>query len=195
MLETMHISERISQVWNELTRQNSRPQLTAARHPAPGSIRVHYGWYVSREFWQSLRPEDQHLTRMIAIHRAAKSQPVFSHLSAAVLLGIPVHADLRKAAHITTGSKGSCRPSKGLIRHARPLTALETVNVHGLRCTSPERTLLDLWAASLWVVEFLVTMQESVTASLGRLKTGEHHPLDAGVEEFHRVLAEVATIR
>lgn len=50
-------------------------------------------------------------------------------------------------------------------------------------------------AASLWVVEFLVTMQESVTASLGRLKTGEHHPLDAGVEEFHRVLAEVATIR
>ena len=50
-------------------------------------------------------------------------------------------------------------------------------------------------AASLWVVEFLVTMQESVTASLGRLKTGEHHPLDARVEEFHRVLAEVATIR
>ena len=47
----------------------------------------------------------------------------------------------------------------------------------------------------LWVVEFLVTMQESVTASLGRLKTGEHHPLDAGVDEFHRVLAEVATIR
>ncbi len=147
MLETMHISERISQVWNELTRQNSRSQLTVARHPAPGSIRVHYGWYVSREFWQSLRPEDQHLTRMIAIHRAAKSQLVFSHLSAAVLLGIPVHADLRKAAHITTGSKGSCRPSKGLIRHARPLTALETVNVHGLRCTSPERTLLDLCAA------------------------------------------------
>lgn len=52
-----------------------------------------------------------------------------------------------------------------------------------------------LMAASLCVVEFLVTMQESVTASLGRLKTGEHHPLDAGVEEFHRVLAEVATIR
>lgn len=45
------------------------------------------------------------------------------------------------------------------------------------------------------VVEFLVTKQASVTASLGRLKTGEHHPLDAGVEEFHRVLAEVATIR
>ena len=31
MLETMHISERISQVWNELTRQNSRSQLTVAR--------------------------------------------------------------------------------------------------------------------------------------------------------------------
>ena len=57
------------------------------------------------------------------------------------------------------------------------------------------RSSFYAWAASLWVVEFLVTMQESVTASLGRLKTGEHHPLDAGVEEFHRVLAEVATIR
>lgn len=71
--------------------------------------------------------------------------------------------------------------------------------LNGVQPSQPLRDLPQLvrrgLAASLWVVEFLVTMQESVTASLGRLKTGEHHPLDAGVEEFHRVLAEVATIR
>ena len=92
-------------------------------------------------------------------------------------------------------------------RHKRPLICRVIMRLDGdsiqtfwpvaLRCLGLERGPRQhaALAASLWVVEFLVTMQESVTASLGRLKTGEHHPLDAGVEEFHRVLAEVATIR
>ncbi len=108
------------------------------------ATRLHRGIYLPVEISASLRPEDRHLARVLAVQERAVGGPVFSHVSAAVLLGLPLHSGADGPVHLTTRVAGPNRRSPGIVRHRAPLAEHEVVEVCGLLCTSPDRTLLDL---------------------------------------------------
>lgn len=140
----MGIESRIERISRALT-QRSRLQPLGLPPLRPGSHRsVHHGRYLPQEFWETSSDEDRHLARMLAVHRAATTAPVFSHVSAAVLLNLPIYGESGPNVHTNVGPSGSGRPSGGLIRHKSRLPEGDVVEIAGLRCTSPERTLLDL---------------------------------------------------
>ncbi|MFC7401299.1 endonuclease domain-containing protein [Citricoccus sp. GCM10030269] len=74
------------------------------------------------------------------------TQGALSHQSAAHLYGVPLPPWLEDepTAHIT-GSGPELRSRRpGITGHRRPLSRADVVMVHGLVCTTPERTWLDL---------------------------------------------------
>lgn len=102
------------------------------------------GYSLHRDAWESLDPAGRHLARVVAANARASGTPVVSHQSAAVLLGLPVggRADVR--VHFTTSVGGANRSSAGVVRHRAALAEDEITDVRGIRCTTPNRTILDL---------------------------------------------------
>ncbi|KAM9863491.1 type IV toxin-antitoxin system AbiEi family antitoxin domain-containing protein [Leucobacter sp. BZR 635] len=119
-------------------------------------VRLRQGWYARGSFWNDARPETRHLAAILAAQRAAASPPVFSHLSAAVLLDLPVLSAWLWATHgaaarpddrtvhvtLPLGSRASS--GKTLIRHRGTLSPTDVLSRAGLQHTGPERTLNDL---------------------------------------------------
>ncbi|MGS0688425.1 type IV toxin-antitoxin system AbiEi family antitoxin domain-containing protein, partial [Nakamurella sp. GG22] len=87
----------------------------------------------------------------VAAHRAAVhallSGPaggsVASHLSAAVLHGLPLPGDVPQAVHVTRAPPAKSRAGVRLIVHRRSLHAGESVEIGGLAATSLPRTVID----------------------------------------------------
>lgn len=106
------------------------------------------GYRMSTATWNGLTPEDRHLTRIIAVQHRAVGAPVFSGLSAAVLHGLPLyigHGASDPRVHLTSASEnGSGRGADWVVRHRAPIPVAEVMEICGLRCTTPDRTLLDL---------------------------------------------------
>lgn len=105
-------------------------------------IRVARGWFVSAEHWRSWYPADRHLAAVLAVHRSAKEPPLFSHFSAAVILGLPLWGLRDEPVHTVTATSPGRR--NGIVRHRIALPKGTAGLFAGLRCTSPDRTLLDL---------------------------------------------------
>ena len=81
-------------------------------------VRVVRGVYVAADYWAGLGFEQRHLARMRAIH-LLRPGTVFSHLSAAIVWGIPVvggDVDAPDDAHETAPGRGSIqgRPLAGV---------------------------------------------------------------------------------
>lgn len=74
----------------------------------PAYVRVRRGVYASTAVWQTLRPWERYLAR---VHAYAITHPgaVFSHESAAVLLGMPVFGEPRHIHVYDPGGAGSWR--------------------------------------------------------------------------------------
>ena len=142
----MRIEERLALLAARLTKRPTRRELGRPPDDPRSLVPVHCGWYVERGFLGTLRDEDRHLLRVIAVHRAAAHPPVFSHLSAAVLLELPVYGRIGDTVHVNVSSTSgrSRRNSAAIIRHQSELAEHEFATVQGVRCTSPERTVLDL---------------------------------------------------
>ncbi|MDI6022796.1 hypothetical protein QBL02_04485 [Leucobacter sp. UT-8R-CII-1-4] len=107
-------------------------------------VRLHRGSYMPKRRWSALSTEDRHLAAMLSAQRAATRPLVFSRLSAAILLGLSVHKPRDTRVHIVTSESGAGKTTAGIVRHRCPIDSAEIVSVHGLLCTSPFRTLLDL---------------------------------------------------
>ena len=105
---------------------------------------LHRGLYLESREWQTLSGADRHLARMLAAQRSATRPVVFSHVSAAVLLGLPIYGSLGAAVHTLSPAGGASHSSTCVTRHRAALPEADIVSIAGLRCTSPERTLLDL---------------------------------------------------
>ncbi|RLK49066.1 type IV toxin-antitoxin system AbiEi family antitoxin domain-containing protein [Microbacterium telephonicum] len=120
------------------TDELAHPERAVAR----GDVqRVRRGIYVPVDAWRDLAPWDRYLAR---VHAVAGSYPdaVFSHESAAVLLGLGVIGD-PGAVHILVESASASRMYAGVRAHARsdPSTPLD---VGGLLVTSPGETAVTL---------------------------------------------------
>lgn len=117
-------------------------------------VRLRKGWYVPATFWRTLHAEDQQLALVHAIGSSASAAPVFSHISAAALHGLPLHDKMDATAHVITPPGNAGNASRSLKRHRVQLDHSEVMRVGPYLCTTPERTILDLalTAPTPWVL-------------------------------------------
>ena len=117
-------------------------------------VRLRKGWYVPATFWRTLHAEDQQLALVHAIGSSASAAPVFSHISAAALHGLPLHDKMDATAHVITPPGNAGNASRSLKRHRLQLDHSEVMRVGPYLCTTPERTILDLalTAPTPWVL-------------------------------------------
>lgn len=114
-------------------------------------VRVRAGSYVPREYWQTALPEARHTIAMLAAREAAKSPPVFSHRSAAVLHGFPAWSGwLSPTApdplrvHTTVARGTDATSTRIVTRHIAKLAAGDVTQVAGFVGSTAELTLADL---------------------------------------------------
>lgn len=107
--------------------------------------RVRRGWYVYSSDWDALQPEARHLLHVIAVGEDARGgSPVFSHLSAAVVHGLPLYRLTPTRAHVTVPLPNKHSSSSDVVRHEAKLNERDIVVRDGIRCTSIERTVFDV---------------------------------------------------
>lgn len=106
-------------------------------------IRLRRGLYVDGDA-RKLHPEDRHLLSVLAADRALNS-PVFSHASAALVLGLPSWGlPLRYVQVSGNGSARRSRTTRSTRHHTVPVSENEIRTVNNLRVTTPERTVTDI---------------------------------------------------
>jgi len=126
-------------------RAAARPSAALERaERAGGLVRVHSGVYVDRDVWLAGSDEERLMARMRAVALRALVPPVFSHESAALLLGAPHVGRTDARVHVTLERASGGRTSAGVVRHVLSIPGIRFVEVDGLRCTDPTATLLDL---------------------------------------------------
>lgn len=110
----------------------------------PKYTRVRPGWYIPAKTWTAFSPEDQHLARLIVANEVSNEPPVFSHVSAAVLHGLPTYIPSGSSIHTIGPRHDSSHSSSFVTRHRQPVARDEITTISGVRCTTLERTLKDL---------------------------------------------------
>lgn len=106
-------------------------------------VRVRRGFFMKSDAWNARRPEAKHLAHVVAAQAARVNRhAVFSHKSAAVLLGLPLIGAAPKRIHISGATHS--HPSPDVARHVGELSEGDITEVDGIRCTSLERTAYDL---------------------------------------------------
>ncbi|MGW9022293.1 hypothetical protein ACWGOE_12495 [Leucobacter chromiiresistens] len=147
----MHHSDHVTRVATALEhtdyqRHGMQRRAVAAKFRSGAWQRVGRNGCVEASTWQRWYAQDRHLASVLVAHRESHghSPPVFSHVSAAVLLGLPLWGFRNDAVHMIAMT--SHARSRTLIRHQLPLDERDIVEVDGMRCTGPDRTLIDLAA-------------------------------------------------
>lgn len=107
--------------------------------------RVRRGWYLDGALWGELWAEGRHLAHVLAVARDATSRDsVMSHTSAAVLWGLPLFRLSPRRVHMTTPNPRRISSAPDVLRHSAALREAEITSRHGIRCTTLERTVLDI---------------------------------------------------
>lgn len=103
--------------------------------------RMRPGVYAPAEQWAALPPWEKYLAR---VHAVALKRPsaVFTHESAAALLGLPLLGDLR-TVHVLVPRKGDAR-LVGDIQGHHALDEMATIRAHGVTATTTITTSIDL---------------------------------------------------
>ncbi|MGN8027345.1 hypothetical protein [Microbacterium sp. 22242] len=108
-------------------------------------IRVRRDRYVETAAHDDLWSEGRHLIAVMAAHlNADPPGPVFWGPSAAVLLGLPLYRLVLDAVHTVILGARHGRTRAGVALHGVGIDDADIVEVDGIRCTSLERTVLDL---------------------------------------------------
>lgn len=105
---------------------------------------IRRGAFMDRDDASGLWPEGAHLAHVIAVARRATGGGVVSHESAGVVWGLPLYRHRAPRVHMTTPAPVRISSGRDVIRHLAPLPASDTVMLHGIRCTSLERTVFDM---------------------------------------------------
>ncbi|WP_019932695.1 type IV toxin-antitoxin system AbiEi family antitoxin domain-containing protein [Nocardia sp. BMG111209] len=92
----------------------------------------------------TVSPAQRHRLLVRATVAAASDSAVVSHVSAAVLHGLPVWRLRLDRAHLTRNRRSGGRRGDRLLVHSALLEPEEITVVDGIRCTTVARTLLDL---------------------------------------------------
>lgn len=107
--------------------------------------RVRNDRYVTAEEWADLWNEGRHLVEVVATHLNSDAPgPVFWGPSAAVLHSLPLYRLAPKRIHAVILGARHGRTVAGVAWHSIPVDPVDIVEIDGIRCTSLERTVLDL---------------------------------------------------
>lgn len=113
---------------------------------ATGALRrVRNDRYVTAEHWNNLWNEGRHLVEVVSTHlNSVAPDPVFWGPSAAVLHGLPLYRLAPRTVHAVILGSRHGRTVAGVAWHSIPVEPEDIVEVDGIRCTSLDRTVLDL---------------------------------------------------
>jgi hypothetical protein len=106
-------------------------------------ITIRRGAYIQRDTWEEMSAEDQHRAKAHAVALRLRMPFAFSHISAAVLLGLPMWDVDLGTVHVTRPIGGSTRREADLWQHVCGLADEEITDTFGLPVTSAERTVID----------------------------------------------------
>lgn len=107
--------------------------------------RVRNDRYAAVEDWNGLWNEGRHLVEVVATHLNSDAPgPVFWGPSAAVLHALPLYRLAPKKVHATILGARHGRTVAGVAWHSIPVDPVDIVELDGIRCTSLDRTVLDL---------------------------------------------------
>ena len=122
------------------------PTTVAAQLRSGRWTRVRPGAFVETTALAGLDPHDRErafaLARVVAAHRTLRVPHVVSHVSAAVLHGLPL-LGMPPVTHLTQESRRSGDASADLVRHRTVLDDGHVTTHRGLRVTTLERTVVD----------------------------------------------------
>lgn len=105
--------------------------------------RIRRGVYAPRPAWVAATTDERYRHRVLAAAETLAPGTVFSHESAAVLLGLPV-LKLPNEVHVIAERARGGRSQLDVVRHCLGLERVEPWAVDGVLVTSPARTVLDL---------------------------------------------------
>lgn len=106
--------------------------------------RVRRGWFVEYTRWMDLPSESRHRAEVVAAALSSSgSEPIFSHVSAAVLWGLPLYRLRPERVHVLTPPNHR-HSIQGILRHEGALPDSDVVELDGIRCTSLARTVFDV---------------------------------------------------
>ncbi len=123
-------------------------------------VRVVRGAYLPADVWSTFDVDGRHLARMRAIE-LLRPGTVFSHVSAALLWGMPVVGADVAVPHCVIGLAAGGRAVTGLQRHAIGIPD-DLLEVDGLLVTSPRDTALHVAAG--YAPEVSVPLLDAVLA-------------------------------
>ncbi|GAA2109810.1 hypothetical protein GCM10009841_31390 [Microlunatus panaciterrae] len=106
-------------------------------------VRLRRGAYLKPES-EPPAARDRHLQLVRATLPQVSEAAVVSHVSAAVLHGLPVWTDSLDRVHLTRDRSSGGRRASGVHVHTAPLPTDEVVQLDGIRVTSLARTVVDL---------------------------------------------------
>lgn len=106
-------------------------------------VRIRRGAYVLSDAAAS-EPREVHRQLVEATLRQSSGEAVVSHLSAAVLHGLPVWDDQLSLVHVTRNRSSGGKRRRYVHLHPGRLTPEEVVEVAGIPVTSVARTVVDL---------------------------------------------------
>lgn len=108
-------------------------------------LRLHRGSYVSAAEWDQLWWEGQHLLKVLAVREASPGDgPVFTHVSAAVVWGLPLYRLGEKPVQVLIEGRRHSRVLSGVVRRDMRVADDDIVDVDGVRVTSLMRTVVDV---------------------------------------------------
>ncbi|GAA1928075.1 hypothetical protein GCM10009775_20160 [Microbacterium aoyamense] len=126
---------RLGTSWREIKRRVEAGDL----------VPVHRGSYASGPAVRGLRREQQHLLRVLAVTRAERTDnSVISHVSAAAVWGLPLYGGAPTAVHRTLRHSLEAHSGASVVRHRDSLAEVDVAEFDGIRCTSLERTVVDV---------------------------------------------------
>lgn len=121
----------------------------SSRVAAKQLIRLRPGRYVEASAWKELWAEGRHLLQVLAVHRNSDAPgPVFWGPSAAVLHGLPLYRLAPQKVHTVILGERHGRSRARVMWHNVGITDADIVEIDGIRCTSMDRTVLDLACSS-----------------------------------------------
>lgn len=112
------------------------------RAVASGTMhRLRRGAYVETHVWREADARERHILRLRAIDGTRAAPPVFSHVSAAALHGLPLLGALPSIGHVSAEMPGRSRNG---VAHHQAIAGRTPDLIDGLACTSLVDTLIDL---------------------------------------------------
>lgn len=105
---------------------------------------IRRGYFVRTALWRSFDAGARHLLLAEAIYRESGANTVFSHVSAAVLHGMPTWAVPLGQATFTVGRAYAGKHGRQRILHSALLPKSDVTDVGSFPVTTPARTVVDL---------------------------------------------------